>query len=135
MRVVLDTNVLVSALLTPSGTCARVVDLATEGAVVLHVDDRILAEYESVLHRRNLKIDASDADLLLDLLRHVGVPVPALPLASRLPDMDDMPFLEVAAASDALLVTGNTRHFPARAVAGVTVITPADLLARIQRPR
>lgn len=135
MRVVLDTNVLVSALLTPAGTCARVVDLTVEGVIVPHVDDRILAEYESVLHRRGLKIDARDADLLLDLLRHAGVPISALPLVSRLPDADDMPFLEVAAASGAILVTGNTRHFPSRAVAGVTVITPADLLARIQRAR
>ena len=56
MRVVLDTNVLVSGLLTPSGPCGQIVELVLDGVLDLCVDGRILDEYEDVLRRPKLAI-------------------------------------------------------------------------------
>ena len=134
MRVVLDTNVMVSGALTTHGTCARILDLLNEGTFEICADDRILDEYESVLRRPELRIAAEDATPLMELARRVALPVAAVPLAAELPAPDDRPFLEVAAAGGALLVTGNLWHYPHRARAGVTVMSPADFLKLIRRP-
>ena len=134
MRVVLDTNVIVSGVLTTHGTCAQIVDMLGEGIFEICTDDRILDEYDSVLHRSHLGIVPEDSDIVIELVRRIACPVAAVPLAVALPDPDDRPFLEVAAAAGALLVTGNTRHYPRRASAGVKVISPAEFLELIRRP-
>jgi putative PIN family toxin of toxin-antitoxin system len=133
VRVVLDTNVLVSAVLTAHGTCARIVDLLAEGALELHVDDRILAEYTSVLQRPELRIVPEDATVLLELIRSIADPVAGRPLPVHLPDPEDETFLEVAAASASVLITGNTRHYPKSLRAGVTVLTPGEFLEVLRR--
>ena len=128
MRVVLDTNVLVSAAMTLRGTCAQIVDLLADGAFDICVDDRILDEYEDVLHRPRLRIVPAEATLVLDLIRAVAHRVTAYPLPVTLPHPDDVPFLEVAASAGALLVTGNIRHFAGADALGVTVVSPRELL-------
>lgn len=134
MRVVLDTNVIVSGVMTTHGTCAQIVDMLGEGIFEICADDRILDEYDSVLHRSHLGIVPEDSDRVMELVRRIACPVAAVPLAVALPDPDDRPFLEVAAAAGALLVTGNTRHYPRHASSGVKVISPAEFLELIQRP-
>ena len=134
MKAVLDTNVVVSAGMTVHGVCARIVDLLADGAFELLADDRILDEYDTVLHRPELRIVPEDAATVLDLVGSVAQPVSAPPLRVELPDPTDLPFLEVAAAAGAILVTGNTRHFPARARAGVTLLTPREFLDLLRRP-
>jgi uncharacterized protein len=133
MRVVLDTNVLVSALITLGGHCDQVVRLAVTGPLQPCVDARLRAEYVEVLHRSHLPFPREDADEVLDLLRRTAQEVQAAPLPVRLPHADDLPLLEVAAAAHAILVTGNTRHFPARRRAGVTVLTPRELLDLLRK--
>lgn len=128
MNVVLDTNVIVSAAMTAHGVCAQIVDLLADGLFEICADDRILDEYETVLYRPELQIVPEDAALVLELITSVAQRVSALPLPVELPDSTDRPFLEVAAAAEAILVTGNTRHFPSRARAGVTVLPPREFL-------
>jgi putative PIN family toxin of toxin-antitoxin system len=130
MIVVLDTNVLVSALLRPFGPPARVLDLDLAGEVRLAYDDRLLAEYRQVLARPRFGLVVHDVTHLLDYLAADGLPVVARPLAISLPDPDDLPFLEVAVEAGAVLVTGNRRHFPAEVCGDVRVLTPADFLAQ-----
>ena len=131
----LDTNVLVSAVLTAHGTCARIVDMVADGAFDLYADDRILAEYDSVLHRSELRITPEDAGVILDLIRSITDPVASTPLPVQLPDPDDAAFLDVAAASGSILVTGNTHHFPINSRAGVSVMTPAEFLELLRGSR
>lgn len=130
MRVVLDTNVLVSGTLNPHGPPAQILDSVLAGTnTVLH-DDRILSEYREVLLRPRFGFSRSNVEVLLDFLELAGEHVSALPLALTLPDPNDAPFLEVAAsgAADAL-ITDNTRHFkPRRGRHEVLVSTPADFL-------
>ncbi len=131
MRVVLDTNVLVSGLLNPHGSPGRVLDLAVAGALVLLYDDRILAEYREVLSRARFGFSAVDVSTLLAVFEWSGEAVVAGPLEVELPDPDDLPFLEVAAAGEAdALVTGNPRHFmPTRGKHRVKMLSPAELYA------
>ncbi len=131
-RVVLDTNVLVSGLLTRRGNCAMILGLV--GDEILHpcLDERILCEYEAVLLRPHLRIDRDDVTAVLALLRSNGEMVVALPLPVTLPDPDDRPWLEVAATAKAPLISGNLRHFPSRCRSGVTVVTPREFLERLR---
>ena len=106
-------------------------DLAVSGALVLLYDDRIMAEYREVLSRPRFGFSAVDVSTLLALFEWSGEAVVARPLEVELPDPDDLPFLEVAAAAEAnALVSGNPRHFiPTRGKHGVKVLSPAELYA------
>lgn len=130
MRTVLDTNVLVSGLLTPHRATGRVVDLVFAGQVALLADDRILAEYADVLSRPKFALRPENVAAVLDYVRATAEPVTARPLAVELPDADDLPFLEVAAAGAAdALVTGNTRHYvPTSGRHVVPVMNPQQFL-------
>jgi len=134
LRIVLDTNVLVSGLLSPFGPSAQIVRLVAVGEIVLCVDPRILAEYRAVLARPGFGFPPEAAGALIDEIEAAGELVVGRPLAQRPPDPDDEPFLEVALASGAEhVVTGNRRHYPASRRSGVSVVSPRELLARISR--
>jgi putative PIN family toxin of toxin-antitoxin system len=133
MRVVFDTNVLVSGVLSPGGNCARLLELAIEDEIEVWVDERLLAEYERVLRYPRLRLPGEEVRTLMDWWRSAAMVAVPTPLRVALPDPDDLPFLEVACSAAATLVTGNLRHFPAAARGHVEVLTPAELLARLRR--
>ena len=132
MNVVLDTNVLVSALISPFGHPARIVELVLLGELALAYDDRLMAEYRDVLARPRFGFDPDEVDALLLYIRSSGQAVTAPPLTVEMPDAHDVPFLEVAAATDSVLVTGNARHYPAAARGTATVQSPAEFWAAWQ---
>lgn len=133
MNAVLDTNVLVSALLTPDGTCGEILWLVFEEIVQPYLDMRVLREYEGVLPRPALGLDPGDVEGTLNVMRTRSDFVEPTPLAVTLPDPTDVPFLEVAAECGAVLVTGNLRHFPKDRRAGVTVLSPREFLDLLGR--
>ncbi|HUF49684.1 MAG TPA: putative toxin-antitoxin system toxin component, PIN family [Longimicrobiales bacterium] len=135
MRVVLDTNVLVSGTLKSTGVPGRVLSLIYDARIRPVVDARILAEYRAVLARPRLKIPAAVGTELLrrfaEVAEHVTVTAAAVSRLDRvaLKDPNDRPFMEVAASVAAFaIVTGNTRHLPRAALAPVRVLTPRHLL-------
>lgn len=133
MRVVLDTNVLVSALLKPMGRPADVVMAAVQGRLIPLFDGRILDEYREVLLRPKFGFDVGAVASFVADLEAVGehVDVGDPPPTAPTPDPDDRPFLEVAIAGRAdALVTGNRRHFPDGL--GVRVLLPAELVAELR---
>jgi uncharacterized protein len=112
--VILDTNVVVSALLNDEGREATVVDLAVTGAVRLFASDDILSEYEETLSQPKFPLDPDRIKKALASLRAVAVMVEPTERLSVSPDEPDNRFLECAEAAKAnFLVTGNKRHFPA----------------------
>lgn len=129
MKAVIDTNVLVSALLSPFGAPGRVLDLVFGGSLQVAFDDRILSEYRSVLLRTKFGFEARAVDDLLTFIIATGTAVAAPVLAVVLPDPNDAMFVEVAAGAGCRLITGNQRHFPPEQRAGVTVLTPAEFIA------
>jgi len=133
MRVVLDTNVIVSGFLNPSGPPGTLVRLAAEGVLSLCYDARVLSEYRAVLLRPKFGLTAGVVEPFLEQVEDGGFLAAAAPLRRRLPDRGDEPFLEVALAADATLVTGNLRHFPAALRAGADVLAPAAFVNRLRR--
>jgi len=111
--IVLDTNVLVSAMLSPRGNEAVVLRLALAGDFLICVSPELLAEYEDVLRRPRLGIPAPAVQSLLSELRSKGKLIHPKTVVSASPDEADNRFLECAETARALyLVTGNKRHFP-----------------------
>lgn len=132
MRIVLDTNVLVSGTISPFGPSARILELILTGGISLVFDDRILTEYRRVLSRKRFGLNADDVADLLHYLETTGEHITVPSVSVILPDPDDRPFLEVALAArvDAL-VTGNIRHYPSGHCQGVVVLSPAAFLERL----
>ena len=113
LRLVLDTNILVSAALKPDGLQRTVLILAMTKPARLYVSNAILAEYREVLARAEFKIRKGLQRQLLQFIKnHAQLikPARALQVAK---DPDDNKFLECADAARAdYLITGNQRHFP-----------------------
>ena len=115
---VIDTNVIVSSLLTRNhdSATARVMNAVYEGKVIPLVCDEILGEYEEVLHRAQLKLDPAKCDYILSLIRDQAEPMHPVHTDASMPDEDDRVFFEVALAGqdvfDSRLVTGNIKDYP-----------------------
>ncbi len=129
MKIVLDTNVLVSGILSPHGPPAAVLRALLTGSAALCFDERIVSEYRDVLTRTKFSFDRDLVEELIGYLEAAGSPALAAPLPVTLPDPWDQMFIEVAVSSNAdFLVTGNLKHFPKRARAGVSVVSPRAFL-------
>ncbi len=133
---VLDTNVVVSGLLSTHGPPGRLVDAVLSRALALAYDDRIRDEYVRVTRRPAFRMDRERLEAFFAVLpfqHHVSAP-PWTHGSS--PDPEDTKFLEVAATQvPPVLVTGNLRHFPDLVRGPVTVLSPAEawgMLARAQ---
>lgn len=128
---VIDTNVLVSALLSKNRDTApvRILYAVIEGKQItpLYHDD-ILAEYEDVLHRSKFHFTESNIEIVLNAIKQYGVRVVPQPTGEILVDVDDLVFYEVAMEKrdeNAFLVTGNMKHYPIRDF----IVTPSEMLA------
>ncbi len=133
MRVVLDTNVVVSGVLSEAGPPGWILDLVMAGELAPVFDGRIFSEYREVLYRPQLKSPRDKIDTFLDVLEEIGLHVTVRPWPYTLPDPSDEPFLAVAGAAQAVLITGNGKHFPPELRAGVTVLSPREFLDYIRR--
>ena len=124
-----DTNVLVSGLLTPFGSPGVLVSLIAAGRLRLCYDARILAEYDDVLRRPAFAFDEEDVESFLAQIRAEGELVAPVPLSIGLRHEDDEPFLEVAAAAGVeFLVTGNLRHFREGGWKSIRIVSPREFL-------
>jgi uncharacterized protein len=128
IRVVLDTNVLVSALLQPLGPPAQVFLLTLGGTVQMCVSSSIFAEYEEVIRRPRFRRTEETVSVALDAIRTKALWVKPEDSVRACSDPDDDVFLECAQASSAsYLVTGNVRDFPAR-WGSTAVVSPRQFL-------
>ncbi len=113
LRLVIDTNVVISAALKPEGLQRTVLLLAMTKPARWYVSKEIMSEYAAVLARPELNIRRGLRQQLMQLIRnHTHVVTPSR-LAQLTFDPDDNIFLECADAARAdYLLTGNQRHFP-----------------------
>ena len=125
-RVVLDTNVLVSALLSPKGNATAILGMAADGLIEAVYCCQILGEYEEVLSRPRFGFPRDLIDEALDLFRTSGIPVESCRSDCPMPDESDRIFYDTAATGAAELITGNLKHYPAEPF----VVSPADFLSR-----
>ncbi len=126
MRIVVDTNVLISGLINAQNPPGKIVDFVRNGKARMVVDDRILEEYTDVLMRSRMRkwIPHEDAlDIMLFLQVH-SVCVSADVIVRGLPDKGDIPFAEVAKTAKVPLITGNLKHYPPHLCRGISIMTP-----------
>lgn len=114
---VIDTNVLVSALLSNHSDAATVqlVGRMLGGEIVPVYSREIMSEYYEVLSRKKFKFAPDMIWNILSAIEKFGILVKPSATGAVLPDMKDLPFYEVVMAmrdDDAYLVTGNIKHFP-----------------------
>ena len=113
IRVVLDTNIIVSAYLNEDGVPRSILKLVLAKAIRLYVSLPILTEYRELLLRKSYPLDRRRASLLLNQIRAASIMVNPAAAEVLTSDPDDSMFLECAQAAKAdYLVTGNTKHFP-----------------------
>ena len=131
---VIDTNVLVSALLSSKDNAAtvQVLDKVLSGEIIPVYSSTITKEYREVLHRRKFGFSANLIDYLLSAIEKYGILINPSSTDITLPDMKDLPFYEVALEKrddNAYLVTGNIKHFPKESF----IVTPKELLAILKQ--
>lgn len=124
---VIDTNVLVSALLSRfnNTSTVRLLQLLILGEITPIYSDEILEEYQSVLTRSKFGFPDSLINETLDVIRRFGINSSRQETDEQLPDPKDVVFYEVAlSVEDSFFVTGNIKHFPKKPF----VVTPAEML-------
>lgn len=110
--IVLDTNVIIFALLSPSGKPAQIFKRVLKGDFKICTDERILTEYHDVLTRPKFNFNIDSVNAIMRFLRTFSLIVSAPALNVAFNDISDKKFFEVAKFCNADLITGNLKHFP-----------------------
>lgn len=127
---VIDTNVLVSALLSrhPDTATVLLVDRMIRGRLIPLFSSEIISEYSKVLHRKKFKFENTLIESLLSFISNFGLMIEPSETGEILPDMKNLPFYEIVMekrkTDDAYLVTGNQKHFPVKPF----IVTPREML-------
>jgi putative PIN family toxin of toxin-antitoxin system len=125
IRVVLDTNILVSALLSPLGNPAKIYKMILTEILKLAYSPKIIEEYRDVLFRPRLRIPAEEAQKVLEAIQEYGEQMEPIPSTHDMIDEDDRVFYDTAKSAGACLITGNKKHYPEEAF----IMTPAEFLS------
>ena len=132
LRVVLDTNIVISAVLKRDGLESRILRQALNGDLRLYTSVAILTEYAEVLGRSKFRLSNTAQRQIIEGLEKAGVLVAPKRRLQVSPDPGDNVFLECAEAARAdYLVTGNIRHFPA-AWQQTRIVSSRQFLALVQ---
>lgn len=124
---VLDTNVLVSAMLTRHKNSAtkRIINAVSDLSLTPLYHEDIIKEYRIVLERVKFGFDSTDVENMLNVITTFGIRVDRTPTNEVFVDEDDTMFYEVALSKEsAYVVTGNIKHFPKKPI----VVTPAEMI-------
>ena len=127
MLAVVDTNVIVSALITRNqeSPTLKVLDYVFSGEIIPLFEDEILAEYQEVLSRPKFNIPTEKVDYIVGFIRDHGLRCSRLAYLSTLPDEKDRVFYEISLSVDqSYLVTGNLKHYPSTP----KIVTPAEII-------
>ena len=113
MRIVIDTNVIVSALMNVNGTPAKLLSSVLNGNITILYDNRVLFEYTEVLSRKEFGFNAETVNDMIDYFKHEGEFINADFQKIKFSDETDKKFYEVYKSGKArYLITGNLKHFP-----------------------
>jgi uncharacterized protein len=132
IRAVIDTNVLVSGLLSPAGNEALILLAVHQGLVHPCFSEEILEEYAAVLARPKFAFPPDEIAALLANVLPTGRTLPPGWFGAASTDPAETKFLQCAEAAQAdYIVTGNKHHFPESAYGVIRVVSAGELLDRI----
>lgn len=128
---VIDTNVLVSALLAAHTDSPTVLirNYILEGTIIPLYNEEILMEYKAVLSRPKFGFPSQLVEAMISTIAQAGISTERVKTEDYFIDLEDVVFYEVAISHEgSYLVTGNSKHFPKSSI----VVTPAEMLAIIR---
>ncbi len=132
MRVVVDTNIFVSALLSPAGLPAQILEWILSRRVTLLVSSAMWAEYEKVLKRSDFGFDKASLEEFFRMIQLYAEKINAIHLSLILPDPDDLCFLACALEGKAdFLITGTKKHFPIALCKPIKIVSPSEFFAQM----
>jgi uncharacterized protein len=127
-KVILDTNILISALGWGGGPL-RILELLQQGAFLLLVSEEMMQEYRITLNNPKFQFPEEDISMILELVTAQGRPITNLPVVRRCRDPSDDKFLALAQAGDAdFLVTGDAALLELKTHARTRIVTPKEFL-------
>ena len=129
MRLVLDTNVVISAFINPDGKPSQILKLILQRKAELCYNIPILSEYETVTLRPKFsgKINPEHIRRFMDIIRNIGFSYNPVPGKIKLLDESDRIFYDTAKDSGSFLITGNIKHYPKESF----IKLPADFLKQL----
>lgn len=135
--VVLDTNVLISALRSKKGASFRLISLLVQDKFKINISVPLILEYESIITKEldNLNIDRNDIDIILDYLCSVGEKHEIFYLwRPFLKDPKDDFILELAYTSNSnFIITFNKRDFQAAKKLGIKILSPQEFIKLLEK--
>ena len=132
IRAVIDTNVLVSALLSPEGNAALIVQAVEAGLISIFLTNEIAREYANVLNRPKFGFEPDVINGLLDMINRQASIVQPDRSAAASPDPGDTKFLQCAFAALAdAIITGNQRDYPDGPYGPTRVFSISEFLKRL----
>ena len=125
MKIVLDTNIIVSAFINPKGIPGAIISLLLAKKITICYDNKIFSEYVEVLKKSKFNFDNILVDEFLDFVKDNGEYIIAEPQRVKFDDEYDKVFYDVYKSSDAnYIITGNKKHFPKEK----NIITPREYI-------
>jgi putative PIN family toxin of toxin-antitoxin system len=125
MKIVIDTNVIVSALMNVNGIPAKIVALILNGKIKILYDNRIIFEYVDVLSRKEFGFNREIINSMIDYFKSDGEFVNSQYINMEFIDETDKKFYEVHKSGESrYLITGNKKHFPKEDA----IITPREFI-------
>ena len=125
---VIDTNVIISAMLNPDSIPGLVLKYALTGVIVPYLNDDIIKEYTNVINRDKFGFSKVDIDYVLSTLKEMAVILERTLTTEQFTDKKDIVFYEIVLTArtktNAYLVTGNEKHFPNKSF----VVTPKEMI-------
>ena len=126
IKVVLDTNIIVSAALSPKGNPAKIINIiADTDEIQIYYSMAIIDEYQEVLSRERLKIAVETQIGIVKAIKEIGIPIEPVAGDMPLPDEGDRVFYDTSKTAGAYLITGNRKHYPDEP----HILTPAQFNA------
>jgi putative PIN family toxin of toxin-antitoxin system len=128
-NIVLDTNIIVSAAISPKGNPAQIINMiAYDEDLQVYYSADILAEYTDVLTRKRLNIAREIQLLIINTITEIGILIEPTISDILMLDESDRVFYDTAKESDSILITGNAKHYPKEDF----IMTPSQFLSRLR---
>lgn len=133
-NVILDTNVIISAMLDEDDNSypVKILNMLLDKKINILYSAEILREYKNVLERSEFGFKKSDIGIIINLVKKKGIEVIPERIYDMIKDEKDMPFYEIVMNTrdiDSKLVTGNIKHFPNR----LYIMTPKQFIENIEK--
>ena len=130
---VIDTNVVVSSMLSHNSIPGEIVDLVVSEVIIPLLNDEILKEYNEVLTRNKFGFSKTDVDDVMNKFKEKAIFLKREQTLEDFIDKNDVVFYEIVMSArntmDAYLITGNIKHYPVKSY----VVTPREMLNIINK--